>query len=283
VTAALLTLALSLGAAPRWSALDQAQRAQRIQALSREPLTRRLADASAGFLGTPYLLSPLGEGEGFDPDPTVRYDAVDCLTFVEETLALALAQREDKLPAVLAKIRYGAEPSYEGRNHLMEAEWLPFNVAKGFIRPASRRYAGQDAVLTQKVLGRGAWKTPSSVALELPAERQLTGRFPLWMVPLDKLLAHAKHIPTGTILLVVREDRAWKVTRITHLGFVIQRGHETYLRHANKQPSFRVVDEPLAHFVARNARYDRWKVDGVSLYDVLPPAPPQLQSARAAP
>lgn len=281
--AALLALALSLGAVPRWSALDEAQRAAQVEKLAREPLTRRLVDASAGFLGTPYVLSPLGEGEGVDPDPPLRYDAVDCLTFVEETLAVALAKSEAQVPTLLSKIRYGAEPTYAGRNHLMEAEWIPYNEAKGFIRPVTRRYAGRDAILTQKVLPKGAWKTPSSVALGLPPDRQLTGRFPLWMLPLDKLLAHARAIPSGTILLVVREDRAWKVTRITHLGFVIQRGKETYLRHANKQPSYRVVDEPLAHFIARNARYDRWKVDGVSLFEVLPPPSPPLTSARAAP
>lgn len=278
-----LALGLALSVAPKWSALDAAGRDAQLEKLSREPLAQRLVDASAGFLGTPYVLSPLGEGSGFDPDPPLRFDEVDCLTFVEETIALALTPTPAQLPALLQRIRYSAEPTYAGRNHLMEAEWLPFNEAKGFIREATRRYGGRDAVRTQKVVTAAAWKTPSATALALPADRQITGRFPLWLLPLDRLEAHAAGIPTGTLLLVVREDRAWKVTRITHLGFVIHRGGVTYLRHANKQPSYRVVDEPLAHFIARNARYDKWKVDGVSLYDVLPLAEPPPQSARAEP
>lgn len=284
MNAPLIALALSLAAAPRWGALDDAQRNHRVAELAREPLARRLVEASDGFLGTPYVVSPLGEGSGFDPDPRVRFDAVDCLTFVEETIALSLAKTESEMPALLQQLRYGTDATYAGRNHLMEAEWLPFNEAKGFVRDATRRYGGQDAVRTRKVLTRLAWRTPSSAALALPRDRQITGRFPLWMLPLDKLPAHARDIPSGTVLLVVRQDLSWKVTRITHLGFVIQRDGVTYLRHANKQPSFRVIDEPLAHFIARNDRYARWRVEGVSLLDVLPrPGQPTLQSARAEP
>jgi hypothetical protein len=283
VIAAGLALTLALSATPSWNALDPAGRDARVEKLSREPLARRLVDVSAGFLGTPYVLSPLGEGAGFDPDPTLRYDAVDCLTFVEETIALSLARDEAQVPALLEQLRYRDAPTYADRNHLMEAEWLPFNEAKGFIRDVTRRYGQKDAVRTQKVISPAAWKTPSAIALELPADRQVTGRFPLWMIPLDKLEAHAAAIPSGTILLVVREDRAWKVTRLTHLGFVVRRGGVTYLRHANKQPSYRVVDEPLAHFIARNTRYDKWKVDGVTLFDVLPRPEPLVQSALNAP
>ena len=59
------------------------------------PLSERLDLVSAKFLGTAYVASPLGEGTGKDPDPLVRYDAVDCLTFVEEAIALSLAPSAD--------------------------------------------------------------------------------------------------------------------------------------------------------------------------------------------
>ena len=85
---------------------------------------------------------------------------------------------------------------------------------------------------------------------------------------IDKLEAHAAAIPTGTIFVVVREDSPYRVTRMTHLGFVVQKRHGTFLRHASSAPSHRVVDEPLDHFLTRNARYP-WKVDGVSLFEVV--------------
>ena len=55
------------------------------------PLAERIDAISEAMLERPYIADPLGEGEGTDADPLVRYDAFDCLTFVEEVLALSLA------------------------------------------------------------------------------------------------------------------------------------------------------------------------------------------------
>ena len=42
--------------------------------------------------------------------------------------------------------------------------------------------------------------------------------------------------------------------------------------HASRNPFMRVVDEDVESFFTRNARYEKWRVDGVSFYDVLSPA-----------
>jgi hypothetical protein len=263
-----LVAALLCATPHAWSGLDAPARTKVIESLAREPIGNRLADTSARFLGTPYVLSPLGEGQGRDPDPLVRFDAVDCLTFVEETIALSLAETDARVVPVLTQIRYGATPAYENRNHLMEAEWIPSNEAKGFLREVTAVYGGPDVVRTEKVIKRAAWKSKLARELALPKSRQVTGRYPITMLPLDKLEAHAAAIPTGTIFVVVREDSPYRVTRMTHLGFVVQKRRGTFLRHASSAPSHRVVDEPLDHFLARNARYP-WKVDGVSLFEVV--------------
>ena len=98
------------------------------------PLSERLEAVSAKFLGTVYVASPLGEGKGKDPDPLVRYDAVDCLTFVEEAIALSLAASSEAVVPLLTRIRYeGESPDFETRNHVMEAQWVPSNLKKGFL------------------------------------------------------------------------------------------------------------------------------------------------------
>ena len=65
-----------------------------------------------------------------------------------------------------------------------------------------------------------------------------------------------------------------KATRVTHLGFVVQKGRRTWLRHARRgvDGNGRVVDEDLESFLARNAKYDKWKVTGVSLFEVRAPS-----------
>lgn len=265
----LLEAAAAGGGPERWMDLTQADRARAEAALPDGPLPARLLAVSERFLGTPYGFSPLGEGQGKDPDPLIRFDLVDCLTYVEETIALALARSPDQVDPLLAALRYQKQVQYEDRNHLMEAQWLPSNVKKGFLKEVTARYGGPDIQRAAKVITPATWRTPSSQALELPEERQLVGRFPLELIPLDKVLAHVRGVPSGTLMLVVREDLPGKVTRITHLGFVVQRGKHTFLRHASRNPFMRVVDEDLESFLARNAKYEKWRVDGVSLYEVL--------------
>jgi N-acetylmuramoyl-L-alanine amidase-like protein len=262
----------------RWMDLSDAERARALAALPEGPVAARLLAASERFLQTPYGFSPLGEGGGKDPDPLLRFDVVDCLTYVEETIALSLARSEDQVEPLLSALRYRSQVDYADRNHLMEAQWLPANVKKGFLREATARYGGMDAVRAEKVITRATWRSQSSRELDLPPDRQVEGRFPLDLLPLDRALRHARELPSGTLLLVVREDLPGKVTRITHLGFVVQRGKRTFLRHASRNPFNRVVDEDLEHFLARNARYEKWRVDGVSLYDVLQPSsPPRVE------
>ncbi|WP_426753729.1 N-acetylmuramoyl-L-alanine amidase-like domain-containing protein [Myxococcus sp. Y35] len=250
-----------------WVGLTPEQRAALVAEDVGAPLARRLLRMSERFINTPYVLSPLGEGHGVDPDPTFRLDAVDCLTFVEQSLALSLAASEEDVAPLLERIRYASMPTYEDRNHLMEAQWLPNNIRKGFLADVTRRYAGEDAVAVTKTLTRLTWQSRSSQALGLPKAQQVVGTYSLNMLPLERVMAHARDIPSGTILVVLREDLPLKATRITHLGFVVQRKKRTYLRHASRGGYNRVVDEDLETFLARNARYAKWKVTGVSLFE----------------
>lgn len=248
-------------------------------------LKRRIVEVSGRFVGTAYVHSPLGEGDGVDADPTIRFDAVDCLTFVEQTLALAVSRNPEEVHATLEKLRYISKPAYEDRNHLMEAQWLPNNVEKGFLRDITREVAGEVAVPTSKGLTELSWAVPSSKALGLPEERQLKGEYRFDIIPLDKVMTFARSLDSGTILIVVREEREKKVTRVTHLGFVVQKKKRTYLRHAARSHYQSVVDEDLETFLIRNSKYAKWPVVGVALYQVQMPggAPRPVSDIAAAP
>ncbi|MDQ3262667.1 MAG: DUF1460 domain-containing protein [Myxococcota bacterium] len=262
----------AIPARERWEALTPQAREETLASLGDQPLPQRLLEVSRRFLDTPYQVSPLGEGEGQlpDPDPLQRYDAVDCLTFVEETLALSLAGGAAEAASLLREIRYHQQATYEDRNHLMEVQWLPNNAAKRFVQDVTRTYGGPDVVTAQKVLTPGTWQSQSSRSLALPAPRQAVGRFRFPLLPIDKVMKHARAIPSGTLLLVVREDLPQKATRITHLGFVVQKKKRTYLRHAARNGYGRVVDEDLETFLIRNSKYARWRVSGIRLFEVLP-------------
>ncbi len=256
----------------RWMDLDDSTRAQLMGAGSGRALAKRLIENSARFLGTPYLHSPLGEGKGKDSDPLIRFDAVDCQTFVEETISLSLAHRADEVEPLLVLLRYSKEATFNERNHLMEAEWIPNNVNKGFLKDITRQLGGPVTVVIRKTLNKATWASKSSRELGLSPDHQPIGTFELQMIPLDKVMALANRIPSGAVLLVVREDRPYKATRISHLGFVVHSRSRTYLRHATTSAS-KVVDEELRSFLLRNSKYEKWKVVGVSLFQVVDKSP----------
>src|SRR4051812_245823 len=102
------------------------------------PLSGRIDALSRLFVGVPYTDLPLGDGDsGPEPGPLFRTDGVDCQTYVETVLAMANASNLDQAKAVLTDIRYAdGKPSFQSRNHFTEAQWLPENARKGYLKDA---------------------------------------------------------------------------------------------------------------------------------------------------
>ena len=265
---------LVLAASPvSWAELDEAGRTSTLDAYRSMAPEARLTNISAKFLKTPYVVSPLGEGEGFDPDPRIRFDAVDCLTFVEETMALCLSSGGDQVVKTLDQIRYADKVGYGDRNHVMEAQWLPNNLKKGFLTDVTKKYGGESTVHVTKILDDAAWKSKSGSSLKLLPSQQAHGEFGIDIIPAAKALGVLDGVPEGTVVVVVRADRPTLVTRITHVGFLIHGPKGPALRHASRTFG-KVVDEPLASYLHRNLGYAKWTVDGFSLYQVTAPTLP---------
>ena len=262
---------MALVAVSPWQSLDGGARAAQVEALKELPLEARFVAASEGFLGTRYVLSPLGEGAGHDPDPLIRYDAADCLTMVEESLALAVSPDEAHLIETLNHIRYEGAPSYEGRLHVMEAQWLPVNQARGLLHDVTRRYGKDSVKRVSKRITAETWAEKGGVSLGLPRSGQATGEFFLDVVPSDRAPAVLATAPEGLIVVVVRADRPRLVTRVTHVAVLVQKPSGPFLRHASR--SFKkVVDEPVEKYLKRNLEFGSWTVEGVALFQVSAPS-----------
>lgn len=258
-----------LAVAP-WQSLDGGTRSEQLSAQKDAPLERRFLQSTEGFLGTRYQLSPLGEGEGKDTDPLLRYDAVDCLTMVEEAMALSLSSRDDEVLPTLSRIRYEAEPSYAGRLHVMESQWLPVNVKRGLLRDVTKSLGGGATKTVSKRITEATWAEKGGASLGLPKSAQLTGEFFIDIVPSDRAPAVLAAAPEGLVVVVVRADRPRLVSRITHVGVLVQKPQGTFLRHASR--SFkRVVDEPIEKYLQRNLEFGAWTVEGVALFQVNDP------------
>lgn len=283
-TAATALLFAALAAAPGnartpWRESGEASLDAALAGLAGAPLPERLRTVSEGFLGTPYGFSPLGEGEGAAPDadPLFRLDVLDCLTFAEEVMALALSKDVATAKPLLERIRYRADrpagPDYAWRNHLVEADWVPSNAQQGFVQDITDRVGGRWTVDAPMEVGAGHWAGKVGQRLGLPESRQVVGRFPLRVLPVKHAVAKLKGAPSGTLLLLVREPKPDLPTRVSHVAFLFREKGRAFIRHASSDAQ-RVVDEPLERFVARGLKTKQaWPLVGYALFEVRTPHP----------
>ncbi len=152
---------------------------------------------SESFLGSPYLLSPLGEGKGIDADPLYRFDKFDCLTFVETVLAKSYADfateqlkveenisdesttaikalindmnkklyqkgyRDTVFKILMNKIRYNykqGDISFETRNHFQNPDWI--NNNSEYVKNISSdivKKLGGQEIFSEITLDRKNW------------------------------------------------------------------------------------------------------------------------------
>lgn len=230
------------------------------------PLGERMAAVSDVLLGRPYLVDAAGEGLPPDRDPPARYDAFDCLTFVEEVLALALPADPLSAPMVRNGLRYGqAEPRYENRRHFMLTEWVPGAVADGWLVDITESLGDSHRVgMHIEPRTWAGWRRRK--LFQLPDERLPTGYFDLPVLSLDAAMEAAPRIPDGALVLTVRQARAGVPMVVTHLGFKLPSDPERpMMRHATKMKGQQVKDHSLLWYLDHLRWYDRWPVEGVTI------------------
>jgi len=217
------------------------------------------------FVGLPYVEYPLGEGgAGPEPQPRWRLDGVDCQTFVETVLALANAKTTSHAKKILDDIRYGKENiSFAARNHFTEAQWLPMNLAKGYLDDEVPTIDG-NAPGTDLVLKKSSWsKVPGFdrlAAADIP-----DGKFPVRYLPIAEFKKKIGSVQNGSIILVVRKFDPKRVVRTSHMGFMLRNAHGVIVRHATSGPEHKVIDEPLDAYLKRMTGFKKWPVVGFGL------------------
>lgn len=261
----LATLAAALVAAAPILSLSEADLDAKIAQAQRLPFSARIDALSSLFLGVPYTDLPLGDGEaGPEPGPLFRTDGVDCQTYVETVLAMANARSLDQAKAVLTDIRYAdGKPSFQSRNHFTEAQWLPENSRKGYLKDAvpgiDRRAPAETLTLV-----KSEWTQVPGLKRLIDANVP-DGKYQVRYLPLEEARKREKDVTPGTIVMVVRESDPARVVRISHMGFVIAKGGGKVVRHASTGKDRAVLDEPYDAFMLRQTEYKKWKVVGVAL------------------
>ncbi|MBD5400647.1 DUF1460 domain-containing protein [bacterium] len=185
------------------------------------------------YLGAKYILDPLGEASGYDPDPLIRFDAFDCTTFVETVLA---GGDENKL----TKIRYAdGRVDWRMRNHFIETDWLQNNAT--LVQNVSSEYGTTSMRFVR--IDKRAWArvshgmdidtAPADVSIEYIAYENI-----------DSI----KNKDPLIVLFIVapRDDKKMATDiAVVHMGFLLPGGH--VLRHASTGRG--VVDDSFTQYL----------------------------------
>lgn len=206
-------------------------------------LISRLAVYSERAKGTPYSLFCLGEGPTakYDRDPLVDFSRADCVTFVEQTLALALSSNYEQMFANLLRLRYNnAEINFTTRNHYTHADWAPNN--SWLLADVTAEVGGSLCESMTKVIDRPAFfrklGVEESELKNVQAPQQMTIKY----VPTASLAQIKNKLQSGDLVSLVQ-----KMPGIfsAHMGFIIRDEYGNVLfRHASsRKETYQVTDE----------------------------------------
>ena len=218
-------------------------------------LNKRLDYFSKKLIGRPYKLGPMGEGhlDTKDDKPLVYLDSVDCVTYLENVVALAMAKSEKSLYRQLQRLRYkGGKVSYVTRKHYLLADW----VGEG-------KYAKvipmENEVSITRTMPKVEFFKTRNVKYS-GKDIQLNIRY----IPLNKAIEMAKNPYKGNMkVLGMGIVGTTDNIDVTHTGFVIfTPGQKPILRHASSIKK-QVVELPLADYLETR------KVLGITLFKFI--------------
>ncbi|MGQ0720307.1 MAG: N-acetylmuramoyl-L-alanine amidase-like domain-containing protein [Candidatus Eiseniibacteriota bacterium] len=231
----------SAGSAPEWI--------RHAEQLAAERLTDRFVEATALFLGTPYFDGPLGEGDAGGPDPDPRFDfsRADCVTYLEQALALALATPSDEASflAALDAIRYaGGRPDFGARNHYMFRDWAPANA--WLVEDVTAAVGGERTRVVRRTIDRAKFLREHG-AEPVPG-RDDPGVIEERIIPGEAATQVEAAIRSGDLVFWVGRGEAIDVV---HTGLAVRdTGGQLLFRHASSKAG-RALDEPFAAYAAR--------------------------------
>ena len=207
------------------------------------------------MLGVPYVAGSL---DGNDEELlVVHFDKLDCTTFVETVLALAITEKQCKGNALtnfknaLMFVRYrdGKLDGYASRLHYF-SDWIKDNERKGILREVTSK----SSYAQTKELWLDFMSTHSSSYLPMTKDtslvQQIATQEKAWQgvevsyLPKDKLnLSSAElKIKNGDILAITTNIKGLDVV---HVGFAFWKEEELHMLHASSVAN-KVIEDPLS-------------------------------------
>jgi hypothetical protein len=213
-------------------------------------LARRVRMVADAFVGRPYVIDPLIGGPKVPEKLVIRFDAFDCITFIESVLALAKSTSRKGFISELKKARYrDGVVAWSSRLHYF-SDWMRHNQKRGAIKIRTR--------------GSGARSIDTAISLikALPARR-----IRIHVVPKKDIGLALHRISNGSVVAFasVRPTLDFFHTGLIFSGTKPVRSVEELLLYSPPKSIGKVIAEPLSDFLKRN------RMRGLAFATILEP------------
>jgi hypothetical protein len=204
------------------------------------------------FLNTPYVGGTL-EGDSVER-LRVKLRELDCVTFVENVVALHLMLQSDQhtfanFCNILQKIRYrdGVIDGYLSRLHYT-SEWHDNNRKKGILSlpaiPACRSFTPEVSFMSSHCDAYPALKTHPEWCRQIVEIEKNIHQLSLCYIPKEQVKDSEPHLQTGDIIGITTLIKGLDVS---HTGLVLVQNGRAYLLHASSDAKKVVVSDETLH------------------------------------
>ncbi|MBO0951130.1 N-acetylmuramoyl-L-alanine amidase-like domain-containing protein [Fibrella forsythiae] len=257
---------LGLLASPLLASAQGTDELRQITILPGRTTAETAVQTAETLLGKPYVHHTL---DGNDTEQlVVNLHEFDCSTFIETTLALALAEQE--LPAkyttaqletvfrrYLTKLRYrnGQIDGYASRLHYL-SDWLRDNEKKGILQDVTREIGGVQVQKAVNYMTAAVHKYPPladpAVYKQMTQVQSDISQQPFYFIPSKLFRSLENKFREGDIVMLTA---ARPGLDMRHVGYATWRNGRLYLLHASSDYK-RVVltQQPLADYLLANKR-----------------------------
>lgn len=211
------------------------------ESLSSEPINKIIEKVGLSFLGTEYVAGTLDENV-YTEKLVVKISGLDCVTFVENTLAIARTIQSG-VPTVesykdeLKTIRYrgGKIEGYTSRLHYF-SDWIYDNDKKGIVQDITKKIGGvpYNKKINFMSTHQGSYKQLNtddgeSASIIKSIEKKINNR-ELYYIPKNDVDKYYDDLKTGDIIATTTEIKGLDVT---HTGYIYKKKGKTYFLHAS--------------------------------------------------
>lgn len=224
-------------------------------ACAEQNLPDRVLAVARSFIGTPYRTGTLNTSP--EEQLTVNLRALDCWTFMEASLAIALAAEAgepsfDTFQHYIQQLRYwgGTINGYASRIHYFSG-WLLQAEKAGYLRDITRElggvpYRNNIGYMTARPDKYPPLRNPD-VLLQMRRVEERLNRHSWYFIPQGRIADMEHLIRDGDLVALTSGKRDLD---IAHQGFALRKNGRVYLLHASSLGRRVLVSgQPLAQYV----------------------------------